>query len=101
MLYACAGKKKMTERKKTASGDETESLTILFNVNAAGKVTPPLILFWYQRMQTHIAKNLPAGWSAELTGRDCGRLQTPFINTVRKIFYHIIMQPLNVAVFQL
>lgn len=31
-------------------GDEKESLTTLFMVNAKGQMAPPMILYWYKRM---------------------------------------------------
>lgn len=47
---------------KVVCGDEKEIITVLFNVNAAGTMVPPLILYWYQRMPQNIIRSLPKDW---------------------------------------
>lgn len=47
---------------KVVHGDEKESITVLFNVNASGTMVPPLILYWYERMPQSIIKSIPADW---------------------------------------
>ena len=44
---------------KVTTGDERESLTVLFTVNAGGTMLPPLILFWYERIPSSIMNSLP------------------------------------------
>ena len=47
---------------KVVHGDEKESITTLFTVNAAGTIFPPMILFWYQKIPASITNTLPSEW---------------------------------------
>ena len=47
---------------KVVNGDEKESLTVLFTVNAEGTVLPPMILFWYDRIPAAIMHKMPSEW---------------------------------------
>ncbi|XP_055527887.1 uncharacterized protein LOC129720430 [Wyeomyia smithii] len=42
---------------------DKESYTILFGANAAGELTPPMILYPGQRISREIAESIPKGWS--------------------------------------
>jgi len=61
---------------KVISGNEKESLTVLFMVNAEGTMGPPMILYWYERMPYAVSNKIPSGWSFGNTKRmdDCGVL---------------------------
>uniref|UniRef100_A0ABD2WKN8 DDE-1 domain-containing protein n=1 Tax=Trichogramma kaykai TaxID=54128 RepID=A0ABD2WKN8_9HYME len=52
---------------KVVHGDDKESLTVLFTVAANGVILPPMILFWYERIPSSIARNLPREWIAGTT----------------------------------
>ncbi|TGZ32087.1 Tigger transposable element-derived protein 6-like protein [Temnothorax longispinosus] len=54
---------------KVVHGDEKESLTVLFIVNAEGIMLPPMILFWYERTPAAVTNSLPPGWIAGNTER--------------------------------
>lgn len=46
----------------SVGGDEKDNLTVLLTANAAGQVAPPMILFTYSRVPTHIAMSIPSSW---------------------------------------
>lgn len=43
-------------------GDEKEMITVLIGGNANGVKTPPLVMFPYQRLPSHIVKDMPTNW---------------------------------------
>ncbi|XP_053681562.1 uncharacterized protein LOC128732342 [Sabethes cyaneus] len=45
------------------NNSDKESYTSLFGANAAGELTPPMILFPGQRISREIAESIPKGWS--------------------------------------
>ncbi|KAJ8946287.1 hypothetical protein NQ314_008912 [Rhamnusium bicolor] len=44
------------------SGDEKECLTTLITGNAAGDLTPPMIVFSYERIPSYISNSVPREW---------------------------------------
>ncbi|TGZ53738.1 Uncharacterized protein DBV15_12772 [Temnothorax longispinosus] len=44
---------------KVVNGNEKECLTVLFMVNAAGVMAPPMVMYWYQRIPASVARNVP------------------------------------------
>lgn len=54
---------------KVVHGDEKESITVLFTVNAEGTLLPPLILYWYERIPALVTSNIPPGWLAGNTDK--------------------------------
>lgn len=49
---------------KVEHGNEKESITVLFTVNAKSILLPPFILYWYERIPALVTNNLPKGWLA-------------------------------------
>ncbi|KAJ8909901.1 hypothetical protein NQ315_005636 [Exocentrus adspersus] len=43
-------------------GNEKENITVLMMFNAAGKISPPLVLFPYVRPPRAVVENMPIGW---------------------------------------
>ena len=52
---------------RVVHGDDKECLTVMFTVNAAGLLLPPLILYWYQRIPKAVTSLLPPTWLAGTT----------------------------------
>lgn len=71
---------------KVSAGDDKENLTVLFNVNAAGLMVPPLILYWYERLPRSVVANLPKGWMAGNTDRGWMTADS-FYNYIVKTFH--------------
>lgn len=43
--------------------DEKENLTVLVTANAAGTIAPPMVVFSYARIPSHIANSIPSTWA--------------------------------------
>ena len=54
---------------KVVAGNEKESITVLFTVNADGIMLPPFLLFWYERIPANIVNSLPSKWICGSTER--------------------------------
>ncbi|KAJ8895064.1 hypothetical protein PR048_000389 [Dryococelus australis] len=44
------------------NNDEKENLTVLLTANAAGNIPPPMIVFSYESIPSHIAHSVPPSW---------------------------------------
>lgn len=55
-------------------------------VSAAGKLSPPLVLFWYERMPEYIRNSLPTDWSAGCTEKGWMTAQS-FYEYVANVFF--------------
>lgn len=52
---------------------EKECLTVLSDLNTAGQLAPPMIVFPYERLSYDIVQNVPKGWS--IAKSDTGRMK--------------------------
>lgn len=71
---------------KVVSGNEKESITVLFNVSANGTMLLPFLLFWHERIPASITTNLPKGWIAGSTERGWVTAES-FYMYIAKQFY--------------
>ena len=71
---------------KVAEGDEKETLTVLFTINAEGTLAPPLVLFWYERLPKNVMQQMPVGWSVGKTERGWMTGES-FYEYIAKFFY--------------
>ncbi|KAJ8959569.1 hypothetical protein NQ314_006218 [Rhamnusium bicolor] len=44
------------------TNDEKENLTVLVTANAAGELSPPMVVFKYERIPSHIAHSINKSW---------------------------------------
>lgn len=58
--------------------DEKECLTVLFNLNAAGQLAPPMIVFPYERLPYSIVQNVPKDWSIRKSDTGWMKAETYF-----------------------
>lgn len=49
------------------ANDEKECLTVLVNVAADAKITPPMVLYPYKHMPKHLVPTVPSGWAVGST----------------------------------
>ncbi|XP_071578860.1 uncharacterized protein [Temnothorax nylanderi] len=71
---------------KVVNGDEKECLTVLFMVNAAGVMVPPMVMYWYQRIPASVVRNVPKGWSIGISERGWMTAET-FYEYIANVFY--------------
>lgn len=68
------------------SGDEKECLTVLFMVNAAGSMVPPMVLHAYKRVPYNVTKKIPKDWSMGISDKGWMTAET-FYEYISNIFY--------------
>ncbi|TGZ49100.1 hypothetical protein DBV15_12517 [Temnothorax longispinosus] len=70
---------------KVVNGDE-ECLTVLFTVNAADVMAPPMVMYWYRRIPASIARNVPKGWNIGTSERGWMTAETFYVY-IANVFY--------------
>lgn len=71
--------------------DDKECLTVLFGGNAAGEITPPLILFSYVRLPDNIIRKTPNTFSIGKT--DSGWMTAEsFYGYISNVFYKFLLE---------
>lgn len=71
---------------KVVTGNEKESLTVLFSVSAAGVMLPPLILYRHERIPLKVAQSVPKDWLIGTTERGWMSGES-FYNYIKNNFY--------------
>lgn len=68
------------------TNDDKENLTVLVTANAAGVLAPPLVVFKYERIPSHIAHSIDKSWGIgrSETGWMCGQT---FFEYITNIFF--------------
>lgn len=66
------------------TNDEKENLTVLVTANAAGKLAPPMVIFKYERIPSHIALSINKRWGIgrSESGWMCGPTFYEYITNV-------------------
>lgn len=74
-----------------SSGKEKEAITVLCNFAANGAQLPPMIIYPFKRLPSHIVNNVPDGWS---WGRsDSGwMVSATFYEYVANVFYPWLLE---------
>ncbi|XP_011863938.1 PREDICTED: uncharacterized protein LOC105559902 [Vollenhovia emeryi] len=78
---------------KVVNGDEKENLTTLFTISGDGRLLPPMVLYWYQRIPERIMERLPPDWIVGTT--DSGWMtESMFFKYVTQKFYPWLLENL-------
>lgn len=83
------------------ANDEKECLTTLVTVSADGKIVPPMVVYSYERIPSHISNNMPADWAIGKSDTGWMTGQT-FYEFVANIFHPWLIKhniPLPVILF--
>ncbi|XP_018394291.1 PREDICTED: jerky protein homolog-like [Cyphomyrmex costatus] len=71
---------------KVIDGSDKETLTVLYTVNAAGTIPPPMIVYWYSRIPFEVSSKIPKEWSFGCT-EEGWMTSKSFYEYITNVFY--------------